>query len=111
MGVEDGKTQMKKFDEFTKGFDKANHSLSDSLAKSIKVHQAPMKNEMDQLGNSLGQLAVVFKTKVQKRNSGELAEATENAAKKGTPESRELKKKGETINAVLLSEADYLDQI
>ena len=41
--VEDGKTQMKKFDEFTKGFDKANHSLSDSLAKSIKVHQAPMK--------------------------------------------------------------------
>ena len=31
--------------------------------------------------------------------------------KKGTPESRELKKKGETINAVLLSEADYLDQI
>jgi len=79
--VEDGKTQMKKFDEFTKGFDKANHSLSDSLAKSIKVHQAPMKNEMDQLGNSLGQLAVVFKTKVQKRNSGELAEATENAGK------------------------------
>ena len=36
---------------------------------------------MDQLGNSLGQLAVVFKTKVQKRNSGELAEATENAGK------------------------------
>ena len=30
---------------------------------------------------------------------------------KGTPESRELKKKGETISAVLLSEADYLDQI
>ena len=39
------------------------------------------KNEIDQLGNSLGQLAVVFKTKVQKRNSGELAEATENAGK------------------------------
>ena len=36
---------------------------------------------MDQLGNAFGQLAVVFKTKVQKRNSGELAEATENAGK------------------------------
>lgn len=29
----------------------------------------------------------------------------------GTPESRELKARGDTINAVLLSEADYLDQI
>lgn len=165
--VENGKHELKLFEEFAKGFDAANLSLANSLTKSMKVHQSPMKHEMDQIGNSFGQLAKVFQSRVIKRNSAELADATAKAAQtmkqssdlcstwardatvpfldnlwlysglisnvdemietgkqstekvetntaklgSGTPESRELKARGDTINAVLLSEADYLDQI
>ena len=41
--VENGKHELKLFEEFAKGFDAANLSLANSLTKSMKVHQSPMK--------------------------------------------------------------------
>ena len=43
------------------------------------VYTQCLQHEMDQIGNSFGQLATIFKTKVLKTNSSELAAATENA--------------------------------
>ena len=45
------------------------------------------------------------------KQSTEKVESNTSKLGSGTPESRELKIKGDTINAVLLAEADYLDQI
>ena len=45
------------------------------------------------------------------KQSREKVESNMSKLGPGTPESRELKLKGDSINAVLLAEADYLDQI
>ena len=41
--VEDGKRQLKAFEDFAKGMDQANLNLANALQKSIKVHHSPMK--------------------------------------------------------------------